>query len=137
MSLADGEQQLHDLFFWCTFAGRLNESNVQTMLEQHPLYSEMNHDHLAELLLPYMQAFVQNNTFFWELEHELDPKTTTFYEGLCYWMYGQFAEIDGFMSSVMKNNIHDEVDRHFLHELPELHTRMLEANQDRFTAHEA
>jgi len=137
MSFADIAQRLRDVHFWYNFAERLDQSNVRTMLEQHPLYSEINHDNLAELLRPYMQAFLQNDTFFWEFEYQLDPKTTIFYEGLCYWMYGQFVKIDGFMSDVMQIVAGDEVHGDFLHDIPQRHARMLEAKKDRFTTHEA
>ena len=69
MSFVDVAQLLlrnDDVHFWYLFADSLCQPNVQTMLESHPLYAEINHDNLAELLLPYMRAFLQNDIFFWE-----------------------------------------------------------------------
>jgi len=140
MSFVDVAQLLlrnDDVHFWYLFADSLCQPNVQTMLESHPLYAEINHDNLAELLLPYMKAFLQNDRFFWEFEYSLDATRTIFYQGLCYWMYEHCVKKDGFMLNVIQFVVDEGMGEHFLHDLDPRHTRMLEANVDRFTAHEA
>jgi len=106
MSFSDVPQLLlhyDDVHFWYHFADTMCDDNVEMMLESHPLYAGIKHDNLAELLLPYMQAFLQNDRFFWQFEYSLNATRTIFYQGLCYWMYEHCVKKDGFMANVIQH----------------------------------
>jgi len=108
---------------------------LETILKEHPLYEEIQNEHLPDLLLPYMRAFLENNTFFWELEVSLDSQRTIFYQGLCYWMYKRIVLHPKLMALIIQLSVDDGMGSHFLVELDKRHEQMHEANMHRFNEH--